>query len=65
MMVPPDALKYIVLSQELIKMHFLNANLVTDSPYVDKIADFPATMTANKYTSPMMCVGCLYRMSPG
>ena len=37
---------------------------VTDSPYVDKIADFPAAMTATKYTSPLMCVGCLYRMSP-
>ena len=36
---------------------------VTDSPYVDKIADFPAAMTANKYTSPMM-FGCLYRMPP-
>ena len=37
---------------------------ITDSPFVDKIADFPAAMTANKYTSPLMCVGCLYRMSP-
>lgn len=37
---------------------------VTDSPYIDKVADFPSVMTASKYTTPLMCVGCLYRMSP-
>ena len=42
---------------------FLRSTL-TDSPYIDKIADFPSAMTASKYVSPLMCVGCLYRMSP-
>jgi len=34
----------------------------TCSCRIEKIADFPAAMTALKYTSPKMCVGCLYRM---
>jgi hypothetical protein len=42
---------------------FLRTTL-TDSPYIDKIADFPSVMVASKYITPLMCVGCLYRMSP-
>jgi hypothetical protein len=43
---------------------FFKRSTLTDSPYIDKIADFPSAMTATKYTAPLMCVGCLYRMSP-
>ena len=37
---------------------------VTCSQFMAKVADFPSAMTAGKYTNPLMCVGCLYRMSP-
>ena len=34
------------------------------SQFMAKVADFPSAMTLGKYTNPLMCVGCLYRMSP-
>lgn len=43
---------------------FPTRTLVTCSEFIEKVADFPSAMTAGKYTNPMMCVGCLYRMSP-
>ncbi len=43
---------------------FFKRTTVTDSPYIEKVADFPSVMTATKYITPLMCVGCLYRMSP-
>ena len=41
-----------------------NRSNITDSPYIEKVSDFPSVFLANKYTTPLMCVGCLYRMSP-
>jgi len=43
---------------------FPTRTLVTCSEFIEKVADFPSAMTAGKYTTPFMCVGCLYRMSP-
>jgi hypothetical protein len=37
---------------------------LTGSDFIEKVADFPSAMASGKYTTPRMCVGCLYRMSP-